>query len=192
MTEKEKQAIIAEIERRISADDARGRTLREVASFISSIPTEDYPMPEDTVIFQKGVAEGRRLEREDAEWSEEDEAEFNNILTFIKNDIPISNDTRREFYAWLKSLHPQKQEEPAEFDLEKEIERFLGSEESTSYTNAGGYKVSFKDSIKIAKHFYELGRKSHWKPSEEQMEALKECGGCKNEIKSLYEQLKKL
>lgn len=24
-----------------------------------------YPMPEDTTIFQKGVAEGRRLERED-------------------------------------------------------------------------------------------------------------------------------
>ena len=43
-------------------------------------------------------------------------------------------------------------------DLEKEIERFLGSEESTSYTNAGGYTVAFKDTIKIARHFYELGK----------------------------------
>ena len=42
------------------------------------------------------------------EWSEEDEAELNNILTFIKKDIPISGDTRREFYAWLKSLKPKK------------------------------------------------------------------------------------
>lgn len=28
--------------------------------------TEDYPMPEDTVIFQKGVAEGKRLMMEEA------------------------------------------------------------------------------------------------------------------------------
>lgn len=26
----------------------------------------------------------------------------------------------------------------------------------------------------------------HWKPSEEQMKALKECGGCKRAIESLY------
>ena len=29
--------------------------------------TEDYPMPEDTVLFQKGVAEGRRLASEETE-----------------------------------------------------------------------------------------------------------------------------
>ena len=49
------------------------------------------------------------------------------------------------------------QQEQQEVDLEKEIERFLGSEESTSYTNAGGYVVAFKDTVKIARHFYELG-----------------------------------
>ena len=26
---------------------------------------EDYPMPEDTILFNKGVEEGRRLEKED-------------------------------------------------------------------------------------------------------------------------------
>ena len=31
-----------------------------------------------------------------------------------------------------------------------------------------------------------------WKPSEEQMEALKECGWCKRVLRELYEQLKKL
>ena len=50
-------------------------------------------------------------------------------------------------------------EQPSE-DLEKEIEKFLASEDSTSYDNAGTYKVSFKDPIKIARHFYELGKKS--------------------------------
>lgn len=38
----------------------------KLLSFIDSLPEESQmPMPEDTVIFQKGVAEGRRLERED-------------------------------------------------------------------------------------------------------------------------------
>lgn len=31
-----------------------------------------------------------------------------------------------------------------------------------------------------------------WKPSEEQLVALKECGGCKRAIESLYQDLKKL
>ena len=39
-----------------------------------------------------------------AEWGGEDEDELNDIIAFVKNDIPISGDTRREFYNWLKSL----------------------------------------------------------------------------------------
>lgn len=49
------------------------------------------------------------------------------------------------------------QQEQPKVDLEKEIIRFLESEESTSHTNAGGYDVAFKDTVKIAHHFYELG-----------------------------------
>lgn len=37
-----------------------------------------------------------------------------------------------------------------------------------------------------------LRPKPHWKPTEEQMEALKECGECKRCIKKLYEQLKSI
>lgn len=59
----------------------------------------------------------------------------------------------RDLLAFINSL----QQEQPEVDLEKEIERFLNSEESTSHTNAGGYDVAFKDSVKIARHFYELG-----------------------------------
>jgi len=51
-----------------------------------------------------------------------------------------------------------QQEQP--IDLEKEIEDFLASEDSTSYENAGAYKVSFKDPKKVARHFYDLGRKA--------------------------------
>lgn len=49
------------------------------------------------------------------------------------------------------------QQEQPEVDLEEEIDRFLKSEESTTYENAGSYKVAVKDPKKIARHFYELG-----------------------------------
>ena len=60
-------------------------------------------------------------------------------------------------YDYVMPLIDSLQQEQPEVDLEKEIERFLNSEESTSHTNAGGYDVAFKDSVKIARHFYELG-----------------------------------
>ena len=55
---------------------------------------------------------------------------------------------------------PTPSEKCEEVDLEKEIEDFLASEDSTSYENAGAYKVSFKDPKKVARHFYELGKQA--------------------------------
>lgn len=48
-----------------------------------------------------------------------------------------------------------------------------------------------KIAIKVlTQQLEETDKQYHWKPSEEQMEALKECGECKRCIKELYEQLK--
>lgn len=57
----------------------------------------------------------------------------------------------------LNVIDSLQQEQP-EVDLEKEVDRFLKSEESTTYENAGSYKVAVKDPKKIARHFYELGK----------------------------------
>ncbi len=68
------------------------------------------------------------------------------------------SDLNGEDMSILQIINSLQQEQP-EVDLEKEIEKFLASEDSTSYDNAGTYKVSFKDPVKIARHFYELGKK---------------------------------
>ena len=60
-------------------------------------------------------------------------------------------------YDALLSIIDSLQQEQPEVELEKEITRFLASEESTTYENAGSYKVAIKDPKKIARHFYELG-----------------------------------
>lgn len=81
---------------------------------------KDSPMPEDTVIFQKGVAEGRRLEREEqqpVEWSEEDERITAKLLSYFNEfDESTSFGSREviEIRHWLKSLRPQPHWKPSE------------------------------------------------------------------------------
>jgi len=78
---------------------------------------------------------------------------------------------------WQKeqdSLHiPESCKENADFftgeDLEKEIERFLASEESTTYENAGTYKVAVKDPAKIARHFAQWGAE-HFREATKKMQ----------------------
>ena len=77
---------------------------------------DGQPLPEDSVIFQKGVAEGRRLERQDnAKWSDEDEE----MLRIIQNRLQkFSEWAAEQGYTkdaikpkpedWLASLRPRK------------------------------------------------------------------------------------
>lgn len=76
------------------------------------------------------------------------------------NHYTIEAEARWSEANYILGIFDSLQQEQQEVDLEEEIERFLGSEESTSYTNAGGYVVAFKDTVKIARHFYELGKNS--------------------------------
>ena len=95
------------------------------------------PMPEDTVIFQKGVEEGRRLEREEQkpEWSEEDEICLQDALWCVKQASKIARGENDMGACWS-------------------AERWLNS-------------------LKNRGNFLKRNSNSPWKPSEEQMEALK-------------------
>ena len=76
---------------------------------------KDSPMPEDTVIFQKGVAEGRRLEREEqqpAEWSKEDEFFRQQLIIYCENCV--QDTLAAKCVDWLKSLCPQPHWKPSE------------------------------------------------------------------------------
>lgn len=61
-------------------------------------------------------------------------------------------------YDWLLTMVQSLQQEQPEVGLNEEIDRFLKSEESITYENAGSYKVAVKDPKKIARHFYKLGQ----------------------------------
>ena len=66
----------------------------------------DNPMPEDTVLFQNGVKEGRRLEREDMWKPSETQMKYLLMLAdYFESEGGTSNaKTLRELYENLKKL----------------------------------------------------------------------------------------
>lgn len=59
------------------------------------------PLPEDTVLFQKGVEEGRRLERDDLALTWEDIAKIDAIILDVNNEFAVDYSkeiNRQKFY----------------------------------------------------------------------------------------------
>ena len=92
-------------------------TDEKVAPWIAYLEKPKEPIdPFDTKLFQDGVKEGRRLEREDikkeqqpAEWSEEDENNLELVIDCIYKFYPDPV-MKYKLKEWLKSLRPVKQE----------------------------------------------------------------------------------
>ena len=129
-------------------------------------------------------------------WSEEDEKTLQGIIDEIranKNYAPDYDiETYDRFLTWLKSLRPQPKQRWSEEDETGWTNTMIMIKEvaSNHYT---------KDSIKLVVNFLKsLKDKYTWKPSDEQMEALKEA--CDEHwepdgldpLYTLYQELKKL
>lgn len=163
---------------------------------------KDSPMPEDTVIFQKGVAEGRRLEREEqrpAEWSEEDKTMLERCISKMANIIPVpgkhgltnmsfEKHTDEKLAAWLKFLperfNPQPKQEWSKED-EKTFEllhtcvcRCINDDR---FDYAEREQIS-RRLIPFIERLKSLRPQLHWKPSEEQMRCLLDCVSKAKEI----------
>lgn len=158
-------------------------------------------------------------EQKPAEWSEEDVEMFGNVLSTLSicsnnPDIPIDvRKMHQKEYAWFEELYnrvqPQPKQEWSEKDEQFKIERkailndviahlkFLASIEKNKVSSS--YIQRDIDWIKENLPF--LRPQKQWKPSEEQMVALKcaittadEKWVCMNtkDLESLYKDLKKL
>lgn len=60
-----------------------------------------YPLPEDAALFQKGVEEGRRLERDDLALTWEDMAKIDAIILDVNNEFAVDYTKeidRQKFY----------------------------------------------------------------------------------------------
>ena len=134
------------------------------------------------------------------EWSEEDEACIRNLESIIYYDKKLPNDTRVILGEFLSNLRPQPKKE---LSIEKAIQwlddTFYFLDNSSGRGRDCEITTHDFDSLE---EMYDSFRKAvivdsepHWRPSEEQMEALLNTLHPDDpyycELKSLYEELKK-
>lgn len=176
-----------------SAEDER--IYKEIMEFFKMnekkicVITNPYPKWIAWLEKQKENLE-KQKEQKPVEWSEEDEEMIKMILGDLeweRRNTTVDKDIRLydEKIAWLKSLRPQPKAELTLLD-ENIINAAVAFVEQNEHFNCW----RGIDKHTVIKALRSL--KPSWKPSEEQMGALKECGECKRCIKELYEQLKKL
>lgn len=136
--------------------------------------------------FEEGMRYAQRLQKEQkpAEWNEEDEENIKKLIGFVElcwGDYFLLHQ-RDEMIDWLKSLRPQQKQEWDKEDRDR-VEQYL-------HDRDGG--MLWSKATEITSDILDiLCPRLSWKPSEEQMGALKECGECKRCIKELYEDLQK-
>ena len=144
-------------------------------------------------------------EQKPAEWSEEDQLNLNWVIAIL-NGEPCDLDIQLEsLISWLKSLRPQSKKE---LSIEKAIQwlddTFYFLDNSSGRGRDCEITTHDFDSLE---EMYDSFRKAvivdsepHWKPSEEQMEALNALNlhgdlsyvGQQKQLISLYQDLKKL
>ena len=127
------------------------------------------------------------------EWSEEDERLYKCVLKTLElwaegklyqYIIPSNTDRYIDFFKSLKfRVQPQPKQEWSEEDEILRV-RTINRLETLNFHGISGIEI--RESIDWLKSLC-----PSWKPSEEQMKALEECGECKRCIKELYEQLNK-
>ena len=154
-----------------------------------------------------------RKEQKPAEWSEEDKDKLYQIIETLLADKEVARRENPQHYdalckaydeliSWLKSLRPQPQKE---LSIEKAI-KWL-DDTFYSFDNSSGrgrYCEIITHDFDSLEEMYDSFRKAvivdsepHWKPSKEQMDALKNSvehipSAYYNDMWELYEQLKKL
>jgi hypothetical protein len=162
----------------------------------------DFPISEPPLTL-KHAKEVMGIKQDDA-WSEEDEVALCDALWCCKQAASIAkdeNDMGNVWYAehWLKSLkervQPQPKQEWSEEDERIRIEtiELLETANHPNVLHRNGKPLDFTENINWLKSL----RPQNWKPSEEQIKALKEAvdehfdidGGA---LWHLYEDLKKL
>ena len=136
------------------------------------------------------------------EWSDEDEKTLNAIIDMVGNSLYEPLRPRAVILSWLNSLRSQLQHRNTYYDIIHNILDMLNGMDFMKITPE--HRVSLLNDIRVkckdADECAEILDEPHWKPSEEQMDALNALNchgdlsyvGQQNQLISLYNDLKKL
>ena len=153
----------------------------------------------ELMIYNLGIGDGKRRiddaikeTEQNSAWSEEDDSMYNRIVSFIPQHLTAESYTA--CINWLKSLKDRMQPQPKQ-EWSEEDENMRG--DLLGYLN--GFSVSETAKHQMFDWLKSLRPQNRWKPSDEQMKALKhafnDCSIAFADMKilaTLYEQLKAL
>jgi hypothetical protein len=110
------------------------------------------------------------------------------IADFLYGKDEIDRGYYQKIYDWLDGRHIKQEPEWSEEDSKRYISigATLATSRVLSREDYDADMLWLRDLVNIVKY-----SRLSWKPSEEQMKALRECGECKRCIKKLYEDLQK-
>ena len=148
---------------------------------------------------------GEQKEQKSAEWSEEDEENFKWFDKFFRAESIMlgGRDIPQDKYLWFKSLRPQPKHEWSQED-EKTISFVIDVLRANhpdgffKTSAAGDIHVTGITTEELIKKLKSLRPQPHWKPSEEQMEAVNRVkkaigpGPLYDQLGSLLNDLKKV
>jgi len=135
-------------------------------------------------------------EQKPVEWSEEDEANFKWFDKFFRAESVIANgrDIPQDKYLWFKSLRPQPKKEWSKKDKKilQSLHHVMNCTDAQNAVKRDGLNIA-----DVCDFLFSV--EPNWKPSKEQMDALRYCckywsmrDGYKEVLESLYNNLKKL
>lgn len=134
--------------------------------------------------YDKGKADAEKP----AEWSEEDENTKNHVLGYL-NGFSCSEEAKQQMWKWINSL-------PERFNLQPKQEWSEEDEKMLSDCIEAVGSMSVRSDVKTLRDWLKsLRPQPHWKPSEEQMRALKHFIGPSVNgaiVGELYDELEKL
>ena len=166
------------------------------AELLDTMLSKDPHLPKQTVKYgQKPI-----------EWSEEDKAWLSEVYFAIDNSM-YSDDEKKAMKKYIDHLRSQSNSaEWSEEDSTYLADALWCIEQAEKYAQSENDLGACWCARKFLKSLRPQPKRNckecamflcgectrpHWKPSEEQMKALKECGGCKKAIAELYNDLMK-
>ena len=160
---------------------------------------EGYETDDGILEHKCAISAVKQLAKQKSSWSEEDEKELSRVI-YMMEQLDLT-ESWSDCYAFLNSLKDrvQPKQEWSEDDMAT-ISRVISIVKWAAYSDHSHPILNDEGATELVERLKSLKDRYTWKPSEAQLEALanalslaKNCGEeCAFDLRTLYEQLKKL
>ena len=180
-------------------EESEDERIRKALYKMAKVPRKEIYEAEGITKEQALAWLEKQKEKKPAEWSEEDEKMLNHVITTLAQNV--ARGSAREDFEFLGSLPKRFSIQQPKLEWGEEDKRAINRAVVAlrAYANGELPEILPSEILECADRLQSLRPQPHWKPSEEQMEALKEdidfapdTYKLRCTLMSLYNDLKKL